>query len=52
MNVPNALSVRLFTLGGEALTLGSRFLLSHEQGLDFRYGIVSRVTSWKSYNFV
>lgn len=47
VNAPNALSARLFTLGGEALTLGSRFLLSHEQGLDFRYGIVSRVTSWK-----
>lgn len=47
VNAPNALSVRLYTLGGEALTLASRFLLSHEQSLDFRYGIVSRATSWK-----
>ncbi len=47
VNAPNALSVRLVAPGDEPLTLRSRLLASHEQALDFRYGVWSRNTSWK-----
>lgn len=47
VNAPNALSVRLFVQDHEPLNLKSRYLESHEQRIDFRYGIWSRRTSWK-----
>lgn len=47
VNAPNALLVRLYAGGGELLSLRSKHLVSHEQRLDFRYGLWSRITSWK-----
>lgn len=47
VNAPNPLSVRLFAEGDELLSLKSKYLVSHGQTLNFRYGIWSRVTSWK-----
>jgi len=47
VNAPNALSLRLYTEGNEILSLKSRLLSTHEQTLDFRYGLWSRKTSWK-----
>lgn len=48
--VPNALSVRLWTAAGEPLSLASESLFSHEQSLDFRYGIFKRQTEWRFGN--
>jgi nigerose phosphorylase len=60
VNAPNGLSVRLFAeaagksaggaaakaRSGDALSIKDGRLASHEQALDFRYGVHSRASSW------
>jgi nigerose phosphorylase len=54
VNAPNGLSVRLGPQVGGAgdsgafLSIKDETLVSHTQSLDFRYGIHSRVSSWKA----
>ncbi|NLJ10055.1 MAG: glycoside hydrolase family 65 protein [Treponema sp.] len=50
VNIPNPIVIRLFTQQKDLLSIKSHNLLSHEQRLNFRYGIFSRSTSWNVNN--
>jgi nigerose phosphorylase len=47
VNAPNALSARLSAGDGPCLSIKGGAAESHEQELDFRYGIHSRKTRWR-----
>ncbi|WP_304224410.1 glycosyl hydrolase family 65 protein [Gracilinema caldarium] len=47
VNLPNPIVVRLYTLHEELLSIKSPHLISHEQQLNFKYGIFSRKSNWR-----